>query len=329
MDYYNKNIIEDPSLLGLQRKYFNSPLIDRTGTIDQGLKILTPLALNTTTDSFEKIMDDRAVQLLKLASKNNRNIKVAYSGGIDSTGVMVALLRHKEEYPDVTIINVMSRESYLEYPEFYDKHLSIKTEVRFVDSLEVLAELGKQEDKKHYIVTGEIGDQLFGSALMFKLNNPQILVEPWANTLTCFHYTKLIDLVRKNPFYETDKSYACFLWWLNFTLKYQWVQIRICAKLGRHIVQDLIHFYDSPEFQAWAVSTPMEEKFHDYTRPETYKMPAKKYIFDYAKDLWYYMAKTKMPSLYKTVEDSFAKDLIRITEDFRIYKVREEEYEFV
>lgn len=100
MDYYNKEIIKDINLLGQQSSFFGSPLIDRTNTYDQGLKILTPLVFRSTDLTFEQIMDQRAVELLEMATKNNRDIKVSYSGGIDSTAVLVGLLKHKDDYPD-------------------------------------------------------------------------------------------------------------------------------------------------------------------------------------------------------------------------------------
>ena len=65
MDLYDKTIVEDPELLGTERKIFKSPLIDRTKTVKQNLKILSPVPTETTTKSFSEIMDIRAVQLLK------------------------------------------------------------------------------------------------------------------------------------------------------------------------------------------------------------------------------------------------------------------------
>jgi hypothetical protein len=193
----------------------------------------------------------------------------------------------------------------------------------------VIKTLCQTREKKYYIVTGEIGDQLFGSMKMFECKNPEMLSRAFATELKSFHYQKLKPLAMKNPFYNEDKSYACFLWWLNFTLKYQWVQVRMLVRLGREHAQNLIHYYDTDDFQAWALSTPMKEKFTDFSKPYTYKMPAKKYIFDYANDLWYFVSKQKVPSLYNTVEKKFTTDLSRISEDFRIYNIREEEYEVV
>jgi len=326
MDLYDKTIVEDPELLGTERNIFKSPLIDRTKTVKQNLKILSPVPTETTTKSFSEIMDIRAVQLLKKATATGRDIRVSYSGGIDSTSVLCSLIKHNEEYPEVNITAVMSDESYYEYPEFYENHLKSKVTVQWVTSLDVLETLVKESEKPYYIVTGEIGDQLFGSALMFK-NTPELLRDKWATNLTTLSYFKLIDVAKQNPFFEQDKSLANFLWWLNFTLKYQWVQLRMCVSLGPKHFQNTIHFFDSDLFQSWAITHPIEEKFPDFTKPQTYKMPAKQYIFDFAKDLWYLKSKIKVPSLCNTVNDSFATDLSRITSDLKIYKLRQEEYE--
>ena len=326
MYLYNKTIIEDEQLLGSERVLFCSPLIDRTRTVNQNLKIMTEIPSGTTSLSFDEIMDERGRHLLELADKENKDIRVSYSGGIDSTSVLVALLKNKEEYPEVKITVVMSDESYYEYPEFYENHLRDKTEVKWVPSTSVLETLCEQGEKPYYIVTGEIGDQLFGSAIMFR-KTPELLRDKWATNLKMINYKKLHDIAIKNPFFEQDRSYGCFLWWINFTLKYQWVQLRMCVSFGPSQFKNVVHFFDTEDFQKWSMSHPMEEKFPDYDKPQTYKMPAKKYIFDFAHDLWYFKSKVKVPSLCNTIEDSFASDLSKITEDFKVYKFRMEEYE--
>ena len=325
-DLYNKKIVEDENLLGVERQLFKSPLIDRTKTINQNLKIISAIPTQTTSMAFSDLMDERALSLLKKADAEQRDLRVSYSGGIDSTSVLCALLKHKEEYPEVKITVVMSDESYYEYPEFYENHLKNKVDVQWVNSLEVLQALTKESEKPYYIVTGEIGDQLFGSALMFK-STPDLLQDKWATNLKMISYVKLLDIAKKNPFFEQDRSLASFLWWMNFTLKYQWVQLRMCVSFGPSQFKNIIHFFDSNKFQKWAITHPMEEKFNDFTKPQTYKMPAKQYIFDFAGDLWYLKSKVKVPSLCNTVEDSFATDLSRITEDLKVYKLRLEEYE--
>jgi len=328
MDLYNKTIIEDEELLGEERRIFQSPLIDRTNTIKQNLKLISRMPTETTPKSFSEIMDIRAKQLLKKAKNTGRDIRVSYSGGIDSTSVLCALIKYNEEYPEVNITVVMSDESYYEYPEFYENHLKSRVAVQWVTSLDVLETLVKESEKPYYIVTGEIGDQLFGSAIMFTLS-PELLEDKWATNLKLVNYLKLEPIAKQNPFFEEDRSLANFLWWLNFTLKYQWVQLRMCVSLGPEHFRNTIHFFDSDLFQSWAITHPIEEKFPDFTKPQTYKMPAKQYIFDFAKDLWYLKSKIKVPSLCNTVSDSFAKDLSRITSDLKIYKFRQEEYEVI
>ena len=319
--YFNRATIEDEALLGGYKNKFNSPLIDRTGVYNDGHLIVSPIPSGTTNLSFEGCMNARAIDLLKKASMNGRDLRISYSGGIDSTSALTALLRHRDMYPEVRIWVVMTESSYNEYPEFYENHVKMKTRVLWVDELEVYNALTQPDEKPYYLVTGEIGDQLFGSALMFR----KAFKDKLGLRYTAPDFHKLLDLC-PNPEYTWGQA----LWWINFTLKYQWVQIRMYAQFnGKVDFSDIYHFFDTPEFQMWSMQTPMSVKFEDYSKPWTYKMPAKKYIYDFAGDLWYYKTKEKKPSLCNTVERGISKDLSRVTEDFRIYKLRTVEYEVI
>lgn len=326
MDYYNKEVISDVELLGRLNKKFSSPLIDRSRTIKQNLSIVSEMPTSTTELKFADITDARAVELLEKASKNQRNICVSYSGGIDSTTALVSLLKHKNDYQDVEIITVMSNDSYYEYPEFYENHLKSETTVEWVEPLEVMSRLSADREKPCYIVTGEIGDQLFGSQIMFNVGTKKMDI-PWGTFLSVPDYMLLKNIAEKNPFFDEDKSYGNFLWWINFTLKYQWVQLRMYSQLETVAFEDIIHFFDTEDYQKWAISNPMQVKFPDYSLPQTYKLPAKEYIFAFCNDLWYLKSKKKVPSLCKTVEGGMSSGLSRITEDFKLYKFMDVEYE--
>src|SRR5207249_11193920 len=96
--YYNPNVAvkEAMSLPGMERfshyfKLYRNPTIsfvDRTGTITSpiAVKSLFPIPpFRRFTKSFEEICDDRAQELLEYAEREDRQVYLVASGGIDST----------------------------------------------------------------------------------------------------------------------------------------------------------------------------------------------------------------------------------------------------
>ena len=320
MDYYNSDIIDDPDYFDGFNKRFGAPIIDRSGILNDELKILTPLLPEARPgNKFKDIVDIKAKAILERAKKQNKDIKVSYSGGIDSTLVMSALSKIKDDYPSVKITVVMSKESIKEYPKFFGKHINKKFPVDMANSKNLAEVLAKKNNKDFFIVTGELGDQLFGSALMFRDAFKDKLDKDWEEVFTPKFVQFWSDLVEENP--QQDFSAANVFWWLNFVLKYQWVQLRMFSMLdGKVPLQNFIHFFGGPRFQNWAMNTDMKVKFPNLKDEKTYKMPAKKYIYDFTGDKVYLKNKTKKGSLKENLDEPIRKNIDRITEDLELIK---------
>jgi hypothetical protein len=87
------------------------------------------------------------------------------------------------------------------------------------------------------------------------------------------------------------------LWWLNFTLKWQDVHVRMVATRGAdapRLFSSLRHFFRTDPFQQWAMR-------HTPGRPVDrwidYKLPAKTYVREFTGDERYFRQKTKEDSL--------------------------------
>nr|MCS5550338.1 hypothetical protein [Gammaproteobacteria bacterium] len=110
-------------------------------------------------------------------------------------------------------------------------------------------------------------------------------------------------LVDKMPI--LDETCGGVLSWLNFTLKYQWCQLRMYTMFDIPY-EKYEHFFDTTEFQQWSMSNPMSVKFPDYD-PTKYKLPTKDYIRSYTNDGIYYDRKEKVPSM-QTTQKVFGKE---------------------
>ena len=104
-------------------KFFNCALLDRTQTLQPGFpyRILDPIPpLDRAVDNLNTLCDHRGHEILAQAQRHNQPIHVLWSGGIDSTVALVALLKAAREAGDINRLRVyFSRHSIKEYPRFF------------------------------------------------------------------------------------------------------------------------------------------------------------------------------------------------------------------
>jgi len=295
----------------------NITAIDRTDAVSMPLKttILPHMAMPEFVKydkSFEEICDDRAKYLLNKAKQDNRKIAVMYSGGVDSTLILVSLLKNakKEELKDITVL--LSDSSIKENPSFYYDY--IINNFNCVSSYRFPYYLG---DDNYFMVSGENADQLFGSQVNdhYTRNNPYSdLFQPIENVKDKIIYwfqQRIKDdynvkyaedvfglfekIVAKAPI-PLDNAYK-FFWWINFATKWQSVYVRILPysvnKNTIKLEENYTTFYHPKEFQLWAMNNT--DSFV-LDKPGTSKYVAKQIICDFTKD-YSYMKKPKLGSL--------------------------------
>ena len=101
--------------------------------------------------------------------------------------------------------------------------------------------------------------------------------------------------VEKSP--VKIKTLFDFLWWMNFSLKWQHVSLRMFYSIedGKFSLENnFIHFFSAKDFQKWSISN------HECKIKETwksYKYVAKECIYDFHKDEDYLLNKEKEQSL--------------------------------
>jgi hypothetical protein len=294
----------------------NITAIDRTDTVSIPLKTSTldlfklPKFEKYEKD-FEEICNDRAKFLINKAKETNRKMLVMYSGGVDSTLILVSLLKNATKEELKNIIVMLSDSSIKENSNFYYNHVIKNFEC--VSSYRFPYFLGNDN---YFTVSGENADQLFGSQVndFYTKHRPysdlfKPIEEVQGNIIDWFNmrvdeserkYTEGIFLLFKkivdNAPIKLNDTYK-FFWWINFVTKWQSVYVRILPysvnKSTIKFEENYTTFYSPKEFQLWSMNNV--DKFVKDT-PNSTKYIPKSIICDFTKDNEYHK-KPKMGSL--------------------------------
>jgi hypothetical protein len=300
----------------------NVSLVDRTGHIEfpYNFKIYSGLempALDKTFNlSYEDCCNERAKELVSLSDQYKKPIKVLYSGGIDSTLVLISLMKciPADQIRDQVTVSI-SANSIVENPNFYYNY------IRNTFNLESSNKISSCIDGTHIVVTGEHNDQLFGSDLMAEImRHPKFSKEIYSKYTRQFIVSWLVhkgmtpsaattwfdlidDQIKRQAECEVTTNFH-FFWWINFCFKWQTVFFRIIARTSQQLQQPidscaintwLHHFYSAENFQQWSMLNHDKKILVDWN---SYKYEAKKVIYNFNHDAEYRDYKVKIGSLY-------------------------------
>ena len=291
--------------------------VDRTGKFNSLDMMYEPIpVVNKFNKTFEECCMDAAKNLWSLG----KPIELFWSGGIDSSGALIALLETKSKN-DVFNIRY-TQDSIDEFPLMWEKMVKDKN-----DPLSHKEMLDDSLFENHDIikVTGECGDQCFGSDALHK--NLHRHDDDWETIFSwskdeIFHNqpVELRNNISEEEFIQRKVAISEILfdnvddaaievktifdlyWWMNFCFKWQDVDSRMIFTFSSTAEwKSTISFFNTENFQKWSIVN------HDIKHGgtwETYKQPAKEYINKYIKDETYRKNKTKEPSLNKVLAGS-------------------------
>jgi len=277
--YFNE---KDTLSLGFIAEY----MWDRCGVVcpPGSMQVLSPIGVISSI-TFEQACHNAA------KTYANKEIFLYWSGGLDSTLVFLLL----REYVHPSQLTVLYTQASLEeYPGFFEKHIAgvYKSKLFTVGSMATMTEKFCQEG---VIVTGEIGDQVFGSGWFIDADK-DVLQKDWKSFRDGIFLTipNIEQSIAKCP--QKITNIATFLWWLNYTLKYQYVQIRMLLDNKSSILNtNIFHFFDTPDFNSYTVSNPMQVKMPGYDL-KNYKYPLRELIAKLSGDNDYAFNKPKVRS---------------------------------
>lgn len=259
--------------------------------------------VSTSPLVFSDILDTKISEIIA----NYNKIAVSWSGGVDSTAVVVALLRNlpESEYDRITV--VCSQSSLEEAPRFYE--LLTKLGINVNVSSPVAVTLGTIDCD--VVLSGWCADQLFGSDMLAR--DASLYHKPWLDALKATFDSDTSPLrLTENSFdilAEVYDGYArhlgldisewCeFAWMFNFGVKFSYIQNAMSLTLhGTSNAGKAVNVFDAPDFQTYAVTNRDQIKANNgYDDPTYYKLPLKQYIHEYTNDDEYFTRKGKRNS---------------------------------
>lgn len=284
--------------------------------------------------SWSDITDQRALELEKLCTDLDQDLVVQWSGGIDSTCMLSAIIKNFSSTARQRVKIACNWGSVIENPTFY--HDYIQGQYVTVD----INDQTRNLNDNSLVVGGEIADKI--SMAMGNLDqnlgvrNKDLFSLPWRTNKHRLHTyltseTKnpdfadwVITMVANNIESVSVPVETCFdfLWWFSFN--YHWYGSILLEWLHhyRHTGQSwaqhrlkFVRWYETVEYQQWSMNNHLGSKYG--TRLDSIKQQAKQYIFDLDANEWYLKYKIKISSAGRlssaTTSGPFA-----VTDDFKV-----------
>jgi len=279
--------------------------------------------LKFINDSLADLLDKRAIELINNAKSTGRKIAVMWSGGIDSTLVLTAILKNISEADQELLTVYLTIHSISDNQDFYFKFLSSNKKIFIKDASSL-----RVDDtflNQTLLLHGDPGDGIFGpSSSMYKIfSDNQTHLEPWRK-----HLKTLVQLFE--PTFEKDmfvqpgigewfcniicqtleesgyadhvSSVTDWIWWTYFNFKWQGIctyalhnsiigyQHQGITKENHKFYADNI-FLATPQFQQWSYSNLKE--LIGLNVFKTHKLKAREYIYEFDKNFQYFSRKRK------------------------------------
>ncbi len=300
-------------------------IVDRTNQLDSPFRFDVsdfqhPQYTNTRS-SLDQICIDRATEIVDLARRLQTNIVVFYSGGVDSTAVLCALIEVAGIKLAREIITVlMTEHSIEENATFY--HNTIESNFNVVDATTYHLEICKKQYFNSIFVTGEPAGALFGGrelANVVKFAGDSSVVSNcnWKDHVAMFHPDSaqqqfmITEMIKSSTAanFQINDIYD-FHWW--YTVNYRWIgQIFNILLTCRHFVKQhpygtqywnehFISFFDTDDFLLWSYSNKdILIKSIVANTDQYYKRQLKEFIYSCNRDKDYLDTKGKEAYLHR------------------------------
>ena len=282
--------------------------------------------------TFEEVTDTSALGL-KLRIQKGEKFALMYSGGIDSTLILTAMIKNLtlEELKSFTVCASVT--SMIENPYMWEHY--IKDKIHVIDSKTV--KYDDLIDMGYTPITADEGDCIFGTSLGLTLyNNFDYYIENLSSqtkdrlkplkykiSSEDVHYSVYADLLIKHFGIASDPTFGKllyekyvwnaetanvpihslhdFFWWLIFNVKYLNCAVRGALFHNDRIdyctaVNKIENWYSGEEYQLWSMSNNNNGQKIKKT-VASYKWAAREYIWDLDHNDYYKFFKLKTESL--------------------------------
>lgn len=295
---------------------------DRTGNVPHYLNIKPNLLQIPKTDDFNKsfrtCVEERAKYLLSL----NKKINVVWSGGIDSTLVLFALLHYCNDPSQITVYGTYS--SVLESGSLFDKVIlpsGVNHKIK-VSSRRDFDDCPEDE----IFVTGFFGNQLFGPTDNFSVNKDV------KTDISFFHHQfngdpledykkyvseELIEFLTPciNASPKKIETLRDFRWWLIFN--FDWYTAEFATRINTNQQNNQYHFFNTDDFQRYVITT--KEPFtKEVGNPLTHRWVMRELIEEWSGDSYYAWNKPKGVSNLGNPNPTW----LFLLEDYTLYNLK-------
>lgn len=277
---------------------------------------IVPDFQNRNTLSFEEVTILRAKDLLTSSSKYNRTY-VFYSGGIDSTLILAAIIKYWPTVELARLTIVLNQHSIDENVVFYETYIKGRLHTASTDDFFSSAIL----DNQSLYVTGDLGDPLMShdDIVNFDKMFSGILNKPYRkNTDSIIKYFSLNSSTKDAilTYSEICKTLASlkyeietvhdFLWFINFVwgwdidiyqpMWYWKMSPETNSKL--FLEENFFVWFNTKEYQEWSINTiGTDAKLAGEVTTVKYAM--KKFIHNFNSDSEYFKHKVHEGSISK------------------------------
>jgi hypothetical protein len=286
---------------------------DRFGIIENppDAKIIRPFIAIQNNKTFDELCLDRCIEIDAVSKEQNKSIVVTWSGGLDSTCVLIAFMQTITNNNRLKVL--CTKESIEEYPEFYESFIKGKYEVLETDWASFKTALNAI-GTSNIIVTGELADQLFDVLTQTKyektpwqnihVSDPAHLFResrkgPWQiilNPNDSTHWGMVETFVEKFP--KKINNLRDFLHAFRLNYRYQIIQTRMIMMTDDLRLEDnIFHFFDTNEFNNFSIDMDFGDLYDEANNITKTKKHIREFICKFTHDFEYYNTKTKSPSL--------------------------------
>jgi hypothetical protein len=267
-------------------------------------------AVNNNELRFDIVIESIADEFCRASVDHGKTVYFAWSGGIDSTSILVSILKVASQDFLNNFVIVIDREKTLaENAYFYYQFIHERFKIQDLDTFKITPD----NYNKIIVVDGEGGNQCMQGPSIQRLiysGQQHLLNQPWR---TCsdiknllrgcsdFYFDLIVESINCAPV-SIDTGYD-FLWWTGFNFKFDDVLIRKMFIYSQNLTAEqteyfwnnsLYRFYQHPRMQMWSMNTCDLRRY--YTTTATVKYFAKKYIYDFDHNDFYFSNKTEQAS---------------------------------
>jgi hypothetical protein len=291
--YKFDNFNEYNYLVDVNSIFSNSPsglIIDRTASIKMPLlmHLDRPWTIPTSHLDFDQCFQHRVNEL----TEKYNSINIFWSGGIDSTAVLVGFLNHCRDLRKLRVL--YSTFSIKENPYFF----LLLQEYPDLELIDFGGDVYMKQQFDGIFVTGDGADDLTASIdeSFFDRYGYKTLVSPWQEFFsTVVADSKFIDFCERF-FSLSGKSIATVLearWWFYTSCKIHKFPTKSIDNINEY--QGIpIGFFNCDVFENYMFFNT--DSIITGSQYQTYKQILKDYIFKFDKNTEYYKNKTKVSS---------------------------------